>query len=76
MFGVNSEYRAATGTSDSTALRELRQLTRLGVVEKVGGTGRATYYSVTLRKPVTNPVKPFTRGSRAQNPDERDGKGA
>ena len=54
----NNEYRGVTGTSESTALRELRQLAGLGVLEKVGGTGRAAYYAVTKKKPVTNPPNP------------------
>ena len=42
----NGQYRELTGVSESTALRELRQLVALRVFEKVGGTGQATHYSV------------------------------
>jgi predicted HTH transcriptional regulator len=49
------EYRDMVKVSESTALRELRQLTKLGVFEKVGGTGRAAHYIVARVKPVMNP---------------------
>ncbi len=48
---TNSEYRQMNGVSDSTALRELRQLATMGVFVKVGGTGQATYYA-----PAKSPV--------------------
>jgi len=63
----NSRYREITGVSDSTALRDLRQLAGLGVLQKVGGTGRATHYSVARTKPVINPSNP----SRAAGPGTR-----
>lgn len=52
------EYRAMTKTSESTALRELRQLAKLRVLEKVGGSGRAAHYIVAKAKPVINPSNP------------------
>lgn len=52
------EYRAMTKTSESTALRELRHLTKLCVLEKVGGSGRAAHYVVAKAKPVINPSNP------------------
>jgi len=52
------EYRAMTKTSESTALRELRNLTKLCVLEKVGGSGRAAHYVVAKAKPVINPSNP------------------
>ena len=52
------EYRDMVKVSESTALRELRQLTKLGVLEKVGGTGRAAHYIVAKAKPVINPSNP------------------
>lgn len=48
----NAQYREITGVSDSTALRELRQLTIIGVFEKVGGTGQSAYYELVKAKPV------------------------
>lgn len=52
------EYRDMVKVSESTALRELRQLTKLGILEKVGGTGRAAHYIVVKAKPVINPSNP------------------
>ena len=52
------EYQAMTKTSESTALRELRQLTKLCVFEKVGASGRAAHYIVAKAKPVINPSNP------------------
>lgn len=52
------EYRDMVKISDSTALRELRQLTKLGILKKVGGTGRAAHYIVAKAKPVINPSNP------------------
>lgn len=54
----NSQYRGAFGVSESTALRELRRLAQLGVLERVGGTGRSTHYTVAKVKPVINPPNP------------------
>jgi ATP-dependent DNA helicase RecG len=53
-----SEYRDIAKVSESTALRELRQLTKLGILEKVGGAGRATHYIVAKEKSVINPSNP------------------
>jgi predicted HTH transcriptional regulator len=52
------EYRAMAKISESTALRELRHLTKLCVLEKVGGSGRAAHYVVAKAKPVINPLNP------------------
>jgi len=52
------EYRTMTKTSESTALRELRHLTKLCVLKKVGGSGRAAHYVVAKGKPVINPSNP------------------
>ena len=51
----NTQYRDITGVSGRTALRELRQLTQLGVLEKVGHTGRAAHYVIAKHKPAINP---------------------
>jgi predicted HTH transcriptional regulator len=55
------EYRDMVKVSESTALRELRQLTKLGVLEKIGGAGRAVHYIVAKVKPVINPLNPSER---------------
>ena len=52
------EYRSLTNTSESTALRELRQLTKLGVLDRVGTSGRAAHYVVAKAKPAINPSNP------------------
>lgn len=47
----NAQYREITGVSDSTALRELRRLTAIGVFEKVGDTGQSAYYVIVKTPP-------------------------
>jgi ATP-dependent DNA helicase RecG len=54
----NAMYRKLTAASERTASRELQQLGRLGVFVKVGGTGRATHYSLARTKPAMNPPNP------------------
>jgi len=44
----NREYQELTGAIGQTALRDLRELIDNGIVEKIGTTGRGTYYR--LRK--------------------------
>jgi ATP-dependent DNA helicase RecG len=46
----NAQYRNMTGLSESTALRELRQLTVKGIFEKVGATGQAAYYTIAKKR--------------------------
>jgi len=48
----NAQYRDLTGISSRTALRELRQLTGLGIFAKVGGTRQATHYVIAKAKSV------------------------
>lgn len=50
----NAQYREMTGVSDSTALRELRQLTVIGIFEKMGDTGQSAYYVIVKAKPITD----------------------
>jgi ATP-dependent DNA helicase RecG len=45
---TNREYKELTGAISQTALRDLRDLTAFGLVDKVGKTGRSTHYR--LRK--------------------------
>lgn len=49
---ANSEYRAAVGASRATASRDLDQLLTLGVIEKVGTTGRGIYYVLAKKRPI------------------------
>ncbi|OQX00176.1 MAG: hypothetical protein BWK74_00395 [Desulfobacteraceae bacterium A6] len=46
----NAQYRDMTGISARTALRELRQLTDLGLFDKVGGTGQSAHYVIAKAK--------------------------
>ena len=55
---TTSEYVKMTSVSESTALRELRQMVRKGILEKVGTTGRGAFYSLAQRKSVRNPLNP------------------
>ena len=49
----NAIYRDLTGISSSTALRELRQLTDLGIFAKVGDTRQSAHYVIAKTKSVT-----------------------
>ncbi len=51
----NSHYREIVDVSESTALRDLRKLVTLGVLMRIGGTGRLASYAVAHHKPVINP---------------------
>ena len=46
----NAQYRDMTKVSDSTALRELRKLTNLGILTRMGGTGQSVYYAIAKAK--------------------------
>jgi predicted HTH transcriptional regulator len=47
----NAQYRDLTGISPRTALRELRQLTDIGIFAKVGGAGQSAHYIIAKAKP-------------------------
>jgi ATP-dependent DNA helicase RecG len=51
---TNKEYRALTGATDRTSLRDLDQLLKKNILEKIGETGRGTHY-VFRRKPDRKP---------------------
>jgi predicted HTH transcriptional regulator len=55
---TTSEYQKMARVSESTALRELRQMVELGILVRTGLTGRGAFYSVARRKPVKNPSNP------------------
>ena len=40
----NKEYQGVFGVSKPTASRELDDLVRKGILERIGATGRGTYY--------------------------------
>ncbi len=52
---TNSAYRGMVGVSESTALRDLKSLSEMGLLEKTEGTGRAARYELGRGKPVINP---------------------
>ncbi|MCK9295450.1 MAG: DUF4062 domain-containing protein [Desulfobulbaceae bacterium] len=52
---TNRAYQKLTGAHSQTALRDLRDLMSSGLVEKVGTTGRSTFYRL-LKKPDINPT--------------------
>jgi ATP-dependent DNA helicase RecG len=53
----NKEYQELTGAHTQTYLRDLRGLMSSGLIEKVGITGRNTYYQLQ-KKPDINPTNP------------------
>jgi ATP-dependent DNA helicase RecG len=44
----NSEYQRLTGAEKRTASRDLSDLTRRGLLERVGATGRGTRYRLKV----------------------------
>jgi len=70
----NNQYRTLTGVSDRTVLREFSELLARGIIEKVGVTGRGTYY-VLRRETRQKPAKPDTippDGTTRHKPDKGD----
>jgi predicted HTH transcriptional regulator len=53
----NTEYQNLTGVSERTALRDLDELVRKGILAKVGGVGRGAHY-VAPRQTRRKPAKP------------------
>jgi predicted HTH transcriptional regulator len=54
---TNSDYQKITGASESTALRDLKALFELGLLKRIGATGRNARY-ILQPKPVINPSNP------------------
>ncbi len=54
---TNRDYKGLTGCTGRTALRDMQDLMAFGLVEKVGTTGRNTYYRLR-KKPDINPTNP------------------
>jgi ATP-dependent DNA helicase RecG len=54
---TNRDYQGLTGAISQTALRDLRDLLKFGLVDKVGTTGRNTHYRLR-KKPDINPTNP------------------
>ena len=55
---TNSVYRGIVGVSESTALRDLRFLANMGLLEKTERTGRTAQCELAKAKPVINPSNP------------------
>ncbi len=47
---ANSEYQALVGVARATATRDLEGLLIKGVLEKVGTTGKGTYYMLAKKR--------------------------
>jgi len=47
---TNSEYQSVVGVSRATASRDLEELLAKGILEKVGTTGKGTYYLLAKRR--------------------------
>jgi ATP-dependent DNA helicase RecG len=51
---TNSEYQTIVGVSRATASRDLEELLAKGVLEKVGTTGKGTYYLLAKKRLVND----------------------
>ena len=58
------DYQKAFGVSKPTASRDLEDMLRKGILEKIGTTGKGTYY-VLNRKGLTKGSKGSSPGTRA-----------
>jgi ATP-dependent DNA helicase RecG len=48
---TNKEYQELFGVSEATATRDLKELVKKGIFEKIGVTGKGTYYKLKPSKP-------------------------
>ncbi|NJE12844.1 helix-turn-helix domain-containing protein [Thermococcus sp. LS2] len=48
---TNKEYQELFGVSEATATRDLKELVKRGIFEKIGVTGKGTYYKLKSSKP-------------------------
>lgn len=55
---TNTEYQAALGVAKRTAHRDLAELVEKGLVEKVGSTGKGTYYVLVTQGAAKGPNGP------------------
>jgi len=46
----NSEYQKLTGVSRPTATRDLDELSKKGVLKRIGTTGRGTHYLLSKKR--------------------------
>jgi ATP-dependent DNA helicase RecG len=65
----NLDYQKAFGVSKLTASRDLEDMLRKGILEKIGTTGKGTYY-VLNRKGLMkrSGCKGLTKGSKGSSP--------
>lgn len=68
---TNKEYQELTGAKDRTGLRDLKDLVDKAVLEKIGATGRGTYY-VLAKKSRHKPDKPDSGRKHAQTRRKAD----
>ncbi|WP_342764381.1 DeoR family transcriptional regulator [Thermococcus sp. M36] len=47
----NKEYQGLFGVSEATATRDLNELVKRDIFEKIGVTGKGTYYKLKPSKP-------------------------
>ncbi|WP_258083282.1 DeoR family transcriptional regulator [Thermococcus thermotolerans] len=47
----DKEYPKLFGVSEATATRDLKELVKRGIFEKIGVTGNGTYYKLKPSKP-------------------------
>ncbi len=47
----NKEYQKLFEVSEATATRDLKELVKRGIFEKIGVTGKGTYYKLKPSKP-------------------------
>jgi len=69
---TNREYQKIAGTTDRTALRDLNRLCDLGILQRIGSTGRKTEYILVGQKP----DKTDTNTTQTRQRDKADTKGA
>lgn len=55
---TNKEYQEAAKTTSRTALRDLKHLCELGILQRIGTTGRKTEYVLTRQKPDKHDINP------------------
>ena len=63
---TNQDYQGICGVSKPTATRDLEGLTRVGILERRGTTGRGTYYVLRAHKGLQGLTKGSQRAPRGQ----------
>lgn len=68
---TNREYQKITETTDRTALRDLNHLCELGILKRIGTTGRRTKYILTRQKHDKHDINP-TKTRQKNKEDNSD----